>query len=309
VNAKAGVKTYEDNVDEAADAIETAKENEAALLAANTAALAAVETLNAIFGEESDFYAFWNKEDEDGNSVNKIAGFLGIITDDADVLADFNNDKTPDLDLTADNGLYLIAYEQYSYFGTEYDALLAKYVENIASATDVVAAKNKTIAELKDWVADWDGKEAELRAWVEAKNAEIAEVRAAYDEFTKAEEAKKAAEAAVAVLDAKADALYTMLNMNAEYDLTSKISAIESQIENAQKAITDAEDILANLVTTSSKYDTWASSGETIAYREVLIERYKADIAAYEEEIEYYTQMVANAKAALDAELSAQNAE
>ena len=334
VNAKAGVKTYEDKVDEAAAAIETAKENEKALLAANTAALAAVETLNNTFGKDSDFYAFYTEIDENGNVVGNSKNCYGYFNEDGNgywfndffevtLLNDDNADGNPDLDLNADNGLYK-ATNTLSY--TDFTAMIANtspredeapvfedflkvYDAVIATAADQVTAKNKTIAELKDWVADWDGKEAELRAWVEAKNAEIAEVRAAYDEFTKAEEAKKAVEAAVAVLDAKADALYTMLNMNAEYDLTSKISAIERQIETAQKAITDAEDILANLVTTDSKYDTWVSSDETIAYREVLIERYKADIAAYEEEIEYYTQMVANAKAALDAELSAQNAE
>ena len=334
VNAKAGVKTYEDKVDEATAAIEIAKENEKALLAANTAALAAVETLNNTFGEDSDFYAFFTEEDENGNIVGNTKNSYRYVNKDNNafwfnsffsvtLLNDDNTDGNPDLDLDADNGLYK-ATNTLSY--TDFTAMIANtspredeapvfedflkgYDAVIATAADQVTAKNKAIAELKDWVADWDGKEAELRAWVEAKNAEIAEVRAAYDEFTKAEEAKKAAEAAVAVLDAKADALYTMLNMNAEYDLTSKISAIERQIENAQEAITDAEDILANLVTTNSKYDTWVSSSETIAYREVLIERYKADIAAYEEEIEYYTQMVANAKAALDAELSAQNAE
>ena len=334
VNAKAGVKTYEDKVDEAAAAIETAKENEKALLAANTAALAAVETLNNTFGKDSDFYAFYTEIDENGNVVGNSKNCYGYFNEDGNgywfndffevtLLNDDNADGNPDLNLDADDGLYK-ATNTLSY--TDFTAMIANtspredeapvfedflkvYDAVIATAADQVAAKNKTIAELKDWVADWDGKEAELRAWVEAKNAEIAEVRAAYDEFTKAEEAKEAAEAAVAVLDAKADALYTMLNMNAEYDLTSKISAIERQIENAQNAITAAEDILANLVTTNSKYDTWTSSGETIAYREVLIERYKADIAAYEEEIEYYTQMVANAKAALDAELSAQNAE
>ena len=334
VNAKADVKTYEDKVDEAAAAIETAKENEKALLAANTAALAAVETLNNTFGKDSDFYAFYTEIDENGDVVGNSKNCYGYFNEDGNgywfndffevtLLNDDNADGNPDLNLDADNGLYK-ANNTLSY--TDFTAMIANtspredeapvfedflkvYDAVITSKTDALTTANNNIAKLTEWVNNWDAKEAELREFVKAKNAEKEDVAAAYDAYKEADKAKKAAEAAVAVLDAKADALYTMLNMNAEYDLTSKISAIERQIENAQEAITDAEDILANLVTTNSKYDTWVSSSETIAYREVLIERYKADIAAYEEEIEYYTQMVANAKAALDAELSAQNAE
>ena len=331
VNAKADVKTYEDKVDEAAAAIETAKENEKALLAANTAALAAVETLNNTFGEDSDFYAFFTEEDENGNIVGNTKNSYRYVNKDNNafwfnsffsvtLLNDDNTDGNPDLDLDADNGLYK-ATNTLSY--TDFTAMIANtspredeapvfedflkgYDAVIATAADQVTAKNKTIAELKDWVADWDGKEAELRAWVEAKNAEIAEVRAAYEEFTKAEDAKEAAKKDVDALKAEYQALSTLLSTNGNYDLTSKISDIENKIENAENAIKDAKLVLASLKTAST---SWGYNYQTIAYKEKLVEQYKAQIAVYEAEVEYYTQMVANAKAALDAELSAQNAE
>ena len=331
VDAKAGVKTYEDKVDEAAAAIETAKENEKALLAANTAALAAVETLNNTFGKDSDFYAFYTEIDENGNVVGNSKNCYGYFNEDGNgywfndffevtLLNDDNADGNPDLDLDADNGLYK-ANNTLSY--TDFTAMIANtspredeapvfedflkgYDAVIATAADQVTAKNKTIAELKDWVADWDGKEAELRAWVEAKNAEIAEVRAAYEEFTKAEDAKEAAKKDVDALKAEYQALSTLLSTNGNYDLTSKISDIENKIENAENAIKDAKLVLASLKTAST---SWGYNYQTIAYKEKLVEQYKAQIAVYEAEVEYYTQMVANAKAALDAELSAQNAE
>ena len=331
VNAKAGVKTYEDDVDEAAAAIETAKENEKALLAANTAALAAVETLNNTFGEDSDFYAFFTEEDENGNIVGNTKNSYRYVNKDNNafwfnsffsvtLLNDDNTDGNPDLDLDADNGLYK-ANNTLSY--TDFTAMIANtspredeapvfedflkgYDAVIATAADQVTAKNKTIAELKDWVADWDAKEAELRAWVEAKNAEIAEVRAAYEEFTKAEDANEAAKKNVDALKAEYQALSELLTSNGNDDLKNKIREIEGKITTAETAIKNAKLVLASLKSAST---SWGYNYQTIAYKEKLVEQYKAQIAAYEAEVEYYTQMVANAKAALDAELSAQNAE
>ena len=308
-SAKATVAQYEDDIKTAEKEVAEAQENEKALLAASTAVEAAVETLNSIFGEESDFYAFWNNEDEDGNSVNKIAGIPEISTMNAVVLADLNNDKTPDLDLTADDGLYLTDSEEYSYFATEYDALLAEYVGNIAKETDNVATYTETVKSLGEWVNNWDAKEAELRAWVEAKNAEIAEVRAAYEEFTKAEDANEAAKKNVDALLAEYQALSTLLTSNGNDDLKNKIREIEGKITTAETAIKDAKLVLANLKTAKPSWSNWSDNYQTIAYKEKLVEQYKAEIAKYEEEIKFYTQMVANAKAALDAELSAQNAE
>ena len=74
---------------------------------AEAAVEAAVETLNSIFGEESDFYAFWNKEDEDGIKVNQITGIPGIITMNAFVLADNNivEDDSLTIDENSDDKL------------------------------------------------------------------------------------------------------------------------------------------------------------------------------------------------------------
>ena len=270
-----------------------------------------VDENGVVVGNSKNCYGYFN---EDGN------GYWFNDFFEVTLLNDDNADGNPDLDLNADNGLYK-ATNTLSY--TDFTAMIANtspredeapvfedflkvYDAVIATAADQVTAKNKTIAELKDWVADWDGKEAELRAWVEAKNAEIAEVRAAYEEFTKAEDANEAAKKNVDALQAEYQALSTLLTSNGNDDLKNKIREIEGKITTAENAIKDAKLVLASLKTADT---SWGYNYQTIAYKEKLVEQYKAEIAKYEEEIKFYTQMVANAKAALDAELSAQNAE
>ena len=331
VNAKAGVKTYEDKVDEAAAAIETAKENEKALLAANTAALAAVETLNNTFGKDSDFYAFYTEIDENGNVVGNSKNCYGYFNEDGNgywfndffeviLLNDDNADGNPDLNLDADDGLYK-ATNTLSY--TDFTAMIANtspredeapvfedflkvYDAVIASKTDALTTANNNIAKLTEWVNNWDAKEAELREFVKAKNAEKEDVAAAYDAYKEADKAQKAAKENVDALQAEYQALSTLLTSNGNDDLKNKIREIEGKITTAETAIKDAKLVLANLKTAKP---SWSNNYQTIAYKEKLVEQHKAEIAKYEEEIKFYTQMVANAKAALDAELSAQNAE
>ena len=323
VGAEKNLADAEKEIKDAKADVEKAKENEAALLAANTAAQAAVETLKGLFGENGEFRAFMFDEDglwtgPDGTSNYNFSN-AGV-----NLLTDKNDDDNPDMVMDANgnkNGLYESEMVTYPFFGSvdnggnivpfedyaaEFTKFSAHYTKAVAVATDNVSKANKTIAELKDWVSDWDAKEAELRAWVEAKNAEIAEVRAAYEEFTKAEDANEAAKKNVDALQAEYQALSTLLTSNGNDDLKNKISEIEGKITTAETAIKDAKLVLANLKTAKP---SWSNNYQTIAYKEQLVEQYKAEIAKYEEEIKFYTQMVANAKAALDAELSAQNAE
>ena len=312
-SAKATVAKYEDDIKTAEKEVAEAQENKEALLAASTAVEAAVETLNAIFGEESDFYAFWNNEDEDGNKVNQIAGISGISTMYATVLADLNNDKTPDLDLTADNGLYLTDNEQYSYFATEYDALLAKYVENIAKETDNVATYTKAVKSLGEWVNNWDAKETELREFVKAKNAEIAEINALYEAAAEAKEAYDAKDAELDEMKTNYEAIMTKYQaISNPNSVPSQIAALEKNIETSidniekyEAAIAKAKEILAGL---RDKDGNAGINNNTIEYKNYLIEQYKNQIAEYEADVEFYAQMIETTKAALDAALSALNA-
>ena len=312
-SVKTTVAKYEDDIKTAEKEVAEAQENKEALLAASTAVEAAVETLNAIFGEESDFYAFWNNEDEDGNKVNQIAGISGISTMYATVLADLNNDKTPDLDLTADNGLYLTDNEQYSYFATEYDALLAKYVENIAKETDNVATYTKAVKSLGEWVNNWDAKETELREFVKAKNAEIAEINALYEAAAEAKEAYDAKDAELDEMKTNYEAIMTKYQaISNPNSVPSQIAALEKNIETSidniekyEAAIAKAKEILAGL---RDKDGNAGINNNTIEYKNYLIEQYKNQIAEYEADVEFYAQMIETTKAALDAALSALNA-
>ena len=326
VNQKNVVATYESDVKNAEEDVEDAKENEKALLAANTAAITAVEIMNNTFGEDSDFYAFWTKEDENGNRVlnngweyrNSYNNGYWFNSNWITLLADNNEDGNPDLDLDTDNGLYKTAnsvkYVDFTaaignswpfdgYESPDFKEMIEGYVTEIAQATDKLTEANNTVATLKEWVNNWDAKEAELRAWVEAKNAEIEDVRAAYDAFAEAKEAKETVAVVVNELKAKYNALSDMLEMNANSDLTDLVEEIEEAIEDAEEAIANAEAVLASLKTAKA---SWGSSSQTIAYRETLIEKYKAMIAAFESDVEYYTIMVESAKAALDAALAAE---
>lgn len=319
VSAKDVVAKYEADVKEAEAKVAQAKENEQALLAANTAALAAAETLNNIFGEESDFYAFWNTKDDNGNFIYYDGNTVSVLgTTTYFLLADWNEDGTPDLNIDTNNGLYYVKpvdsylftvtinLQYYEDYAEIYKALVAEYESWFATATDNVKDNTYDIEKLNEWVADWDAKEAELREFVKAKNEEIPEIDALYEAKAAAEEAKDAAKAEVDELKAKYEALGKILNSDSTQDIQDEIEEIEEEIAKAQKAIKGAEYILESLKGAAAD---WSYSADTIAYRENLVESYKADIAALEAEVEYYTQMVEIAKAALDAELSAQQAE
>ena len=313
VDAKAVIAQYEEDVEKATEDIATAQENEKALLAADKAAKAAVETLNASFGEESAFAAFWNEEDEDGNKVYAMPNAHGTSSNTITLLADFNEDGEVDLNLDADNGLYLTTSATYSYNAWEYDNLVNYYTTNIADATDKVADYTKTIESLNEWVSNWDAKEAELREFVKAKNAEIEEVNALYDAYNTA-------------LDSYSKKYYEVQDMNlvctdimTKYEaavdpdsIPAQIAEIEGDIEEALEDIEEAEaeiakakEVLAGTKDENGSIDSTA----TIEYKNYLIEKYKREIAKLEADLEYYAQMIETTKTALDAALSALNAD
>lgn len=312
-NVKATVAQYEADVKDTEEKLAEAKEMEKAMLAADKEAVAAAETLTKLFGEDSEFMAFWNEEVEDENGSksypNRVSG-VSISPYETSFwpIADKDKDGNPDLSMNTAgeilDGTYVLDEMKYTNINNvNFEQALAKYTEAVASATDDLTRANNTVAQLKEWVNNWDAKEAELRAWVEAKNAEIDDVRAAYDTFAEAKEAKEAVEVVVNELKAKYETLSDMLEMNANEDLTDLVEEIEEAIEDAEEAIANAEAVLASLKTAKA---SWSSSYQTIAYRETLIEKYKAMIAAFESDVEYYTIMVESAKAALDAALAAE---
>ena len=309
--AKANERAYADKVAEAEARVEKAEQMEKDLLAANIAATEAVETLNKLFGEDGEFDAFLNAEDEEGNDLYTHYSPVTFSTDNVQLLANANGDEDPDLDLTTPlTGKYLLADAVgYTYPDQDYKTLVAFYEEKVREKTDAVSVAENGLATGGEWATNWDAKEAELRAFVASLNEQIAAAQPAVDAYNKAVKAASDANDAVTELENKATALSTLAS---DTDLNSKINDLneaiddaEEKIETIEGEIETSEKILAGWIDGN---DSTGEYSDAIAWKEKKIEDCKSEIARYEAQIKYLKVKVEQYKALLDAAISAENA-
>ena len=243
-------------------------------------------------------------------------------------MVDANNDNIPDQNLNAagelvNNGLYVVNNTYISYrdfapgmdatgepeywikkyyevyteveegkYGylpvvAEYEELLAKYTKDVITAKDNLSSKKGSLATAKEWKTNWDAKEKELRDFVASLNENLPEVQALVDAYYEADEARQAAYDEIDILWNKYLAAKTLSDYGVDIDaqirsLEDDIAYYKLQIANYEKSITDAK---------------------------AQLEYGKAHIANLEAQIEYLQKIVDSAKAALDAALSAEDAE
>ena len=315
--AKANERAYADKVAEAEARVEKAEQMEKDLLAANIAATEAVETLNKLFGEDGEFVAFLNAEDEEGNAMyvhpsEENYNYETIIDDNVTLLANKNGDNDPDLDLTTPlTGRYLLADEAttYHYIQGKYDEFIAFYEKKVRENTDAVSEAEKNLVTGGEWATNWDAKEAELRAFVASLNEQIAAAQPAVDAYNKAVKAASDADDAVTELENKATALSTLASdtdLNGKIDdLNEAIDDAEEKIETIEGEIETSEKILAGWIDGN---DSTGEYSDAIAWKEKKIEDCKSEIARYEAQIKYLKVKVEQYKALLDAAISAENA-
>ena len=312
VNAEKSLEANKKTLADRQDALAKAKENQAALKEAFAAAKAAMVTLNEIFGYESDFDKFWKDNREDYFN----GGHQVILTqwNRQNFLVDANNDNEPDQSFNSagevqNQGLYVtnpyaVSYydlapydlstgskkyfvEDKTYVGAEYDGLEAIYVSEVAKAKDALTKANRDLEQANEWKTNWDAKEKELRDFVASLNENLPEVQALVDAYYEADEARQAAYDEIDVLWNKYLAAQTLVRNGVDIDaqirsLEDDIAACKLDIANYEKSITDAK---------------------------AQLEYGKAHIANLEAQIEYLQKIVDSAKVALDAALSAEDAE
>lgn len=314
-----------------------AKENKAALEAAYAPAKAAMATLTEMFGADSDFRKFWDENSFDNPVYDKNNSYLGNAVPTrfrkVNFIADKNNDDKPDMNLNSDgtpvDDLYLVSGAKYyddmapatnmyyftedeAYVGPDFDKMVAHYTTKVAEAKDALTTANINLAKASEWKTNWDAKEKELRDFVAAKNEEIKDVQVLQDAYFAALEAYDKANDAVTELKGKFDAVSELLTLaKGLYDVNGQnvadlIAACERAIADAESAIAEAE---STIKTHMSNLDGTASWTQTVQYKETLVAGYKAAIEKYTAEVELYTKLVEDAKTALDAALSASDAE
>ncbi|MBQ8645819.1 MAG: hypothetical protein IJ476_05550 [Bacteroidales bacterium] len=311
VNAKKSLENNKKALADKQDALAKAKENQAALKEAFAAAKAATVTLNEIFEYESDFYKFWQE-----NHIYYFNKGQVMLTqwNRLNFLVDANNDNEPDQSFNdagevQNAGLYVtnpyaVSYsdlapydlstgskkyfvEDKTYVGAEYDGLEAKYVSEVAKAKDALTKANRDLEQANEWKTNWDAKEKELRDFVASLNENLPEVQALVDAYYEADEARQAAYDEIDILWNKYLAAQTLASNGVDIDaqirsLEDDIAYYKLQIAKYEKSITDAK---------------------------AQLEYGKAHIANLEAQIEYLQKIVDSAKAALDAALSAEDAE
>ena len=328
---KDDVDWYKKSLKDWEEKLEKAKENKAALISAYPAAKEAIATLNEIFGNESEFTKFWNENNYTYTLKNKTVDRQTFYK--SNFIKDSNNDNIPDMNLNDDgtvvDGLYLVAPKSYrdfnakdnsyyltdgeKYVSPDYDAMVAHYTTEVAKAKDALTTANNSLAKASEWKDNWDAKEKELRDFVAAKNEEIKDVQVLQDAYFAALDAADKAEKAVTELKGKLDAVSELLTLaKGNYyvenqNIANLISACESNINNAKTAIAAAEEaIKAQEAILASDEIKWENRTQ---YKEALIAELKANIEKYTAEVELYTKLVEDAKAALDAAMSAADAE
>ena len=311
--AKAVEEAYKDKIAVAEKALADAIQMEKDLLAANIAATEAVETLNKLFGEKSEFVAFLNAKDEDDQPLYTHYSTVTFATGvSVELLENANGDEDPDLDLTTPlTGKYLLADPvEYTYPNQDYKTLVAFYEKEVREKTDAVSEAEKNLATGSEWATNWDAKEAELRAFVASLNEQIAAAQPAVDAYNKAVKAASDADDAVSELENKATALSTLAS---DTDLNGKIDDLNEAIDDAEEKIGTIEDeieksekILAGWIDDNDR--TGEYSSDAIAWKEKKIEDCKSEIAKYEAQIKYLKVKVEQYKALLDAAISAENA-
>ena len=313
-----------------------AKENKTAFEAAFAPAKEAIATLEELYGTtDTDFRKFWN-ENSFYCEYNQDGYYTSTNTSwryNYNLAADRNNDNKPDMNLNPDgtvvDGLYLMTsdswidfapnYNNYyftkdeAYVGPDFDKMVAHYVTLVAEAQDALTEANNNLANANEWKTNWDAKEKELRDWVASANERIPEIQKLVDAYYAAVETAEAAAEAVTELKGKFDAVSQLLSLANGYyapsgytTIASLIANCESNIEDAKAAIEDAEkQIKQNEGYLDGTY-SWSNS---VPYKEYLISWYKLQIEKYTAAVELYSKLAEDAKAALDAAMSAADAE
>ncbi len=149
---------------------------------------------------------------------------------------------------------------------------------------------NNKVANLQnvtEWKENWDPKVAELREFVAAKAEELKEVTELVAVYEAAVEADEAAEKEIDELYEQSQVVLKMYN--GVFDVASEIQMLKDYVAKAEKRIEQYQSNIDNA--------------------EFQIELKKEEIAQLEAEIEILEALAENAKAALDAAISAQNAE
>ena len=313
-----------------------AKENKTAFEAAFAPAKEAIATLEELYGTaDTDFRKFWN-ENSFYCEYNQDGYYTSTNTSwryNYNLAADRNNDNKPDMNLNPDgtvvDGLYLISsdswidfapnYNNYyftkdeAYVGPDVEKMAAHYVTKIAEAQDALREATNNLANANEWKTNWDAKEKELRDWVASANERVPEIQKLVDAYYAAVETAEAAAEAVTELKGKFDAVSQLLSLANGYyapsgytTIASLIANCESNIEDAKAAIEDAEkQIKQNEGYLDGTY-SWSNS---VPYKEYLISWYKLQIEKYTAAVELYSKLAEDAKAALDAAMSAADAE
>ena len=165
--------------------------------------------------------------------------------------------------------------------------LLKSIEEKSAAWTDSIESWMVSLQNAANNYENWDAYVAEIKEAVAAKNEEIKAVDAANEAYNEAEEARVVAEEALNELNAKVKALNT-LQANA-VDIEYQISQLEENIALYKTYLASYQNEMDNAV--------------------AQIELQKDKIANLEAQIEYLEMLVESAKTALDAAISAQNAQ
>ena len=315
----------------------TAKENKKALEDAFVPARDAMATLTELFGSaDTDFRKFWEENSFYNPVYDKYGSFLGEAVPayfERYFLADKNNDSKPDMNLNPDgtviDGLYKNEWKSFydvapatnwyyftedeAYVGPDFNKMVAHFVTLVAEAKDALTTANNNMANANEWKTNWDAKEKELRDWVASANERIPEIQKLVDAYYAAVETAEAAAEAVTELKGKFDAVSQLLSLANGYyapsgytTIASLIANCESNIEDAKAAIEDAEkQIKQNEGYLDGTY-SWSNS---VPYKEYLISWYKLQIEKFTAAVELYSKLAEDAKAALDAAMSAADAE
>lgn len=331
------VDWYKESLKDWEEKLAKAKENKAALISAYPAAKEAIATLNEMFGDESEFAKFWEENNFDHylQGDNNVRGSADRVTfRHSSFLKDDNNDNIPDMNLNPDgtvvDGLYIQGTKSYydftaaqnryyltkdeKYVSPDYDAMVAHYTTLVANAKDKLNDANDNLAMASEWKTNWDAKEKELRDFVAAKNAEIKDVQALVDAYYEAKEAAEKANDAVTELQGKLSAIEDLLKLAKGQYAPGNGATIERMIEIAEGNITAAEGKIAAAQAAIETQEAILASDQIswnnrTEYKEALIAELKANIEKYTAQVELYTKLVEDAKAALDAAMSAADAE
>lgn len=305
------VADQKESLKEWEDKLVAAKENKVALEVAYAPAKTAMVTLTEMFDADSDFDKFWDENSFNNPVYDKNNIYLGNAVPTqfkkANFAVDKNNDNKPDMNLNSDgtpvNGLYLVANKNYydmapatnwyyftedkAYVGPDFEKMVAHFVTKVAEAKDALTKANLDLEQANEWKTNWDAKEKELRDFVASLNENLPEVQALVDAYYEADEARQAAYDEIDILWNKYLAAKTLSDYGVDIDaqirsLEDDIANLKLQIANYEKSITDAK---------------------------AQLEYGKAHIANLEAQIEYLQKIVDSAKVALDAALSAEDAE